>query len=240
MPEQVLQNAMLALDGLDLSAMTSQIRVEQERPLLDSTVFGTGTRRSTPGVPAARLSFSGYFDAGAIDLALFDAVNASVGSEAVVSAAIPAAAGGLAYLLQLRPGRYQQGGRFGEVWPLELQGEGLEHWSRGVVLESDTKTASGNGSAQVLDALLAAETLVGHLHVLGGTFTSLDVTVESDDDPGFPSPITRLTFTNVASAPAVRRETLAGPITPDTQYRATWTLVGTDALILVTIGTRPI
>lgn len=238
---EVMRDAMLAMGGLDLSALTSRLALEDEVPSLDATTFQHLTRSNQPGMPATALSLDAWYDGAAVDEAIFDALRQTESAApSIFTASKPATAGGSARLIQARPGSKPVTARVGELWSLTITASGRERWARGVVLENDTKTVTGTGTGQVLFSTLATgETLVGNLHVLGGTFSSLDVTVESDDDAGFPSPVTRLTFPNIASSPAVSRVTLAGPITPDTQYRATWTLTGTDALIYLAIGIRP-
>lgn len=70
------------------------------------------------------------------------------------------------------------------------------------------------GTAVQLGAVSATKRLYAALYVLGGTFTNLAVTIESDT-VGFPSPTTVITFSTVASAAGGQFTSVTGPITDD-------------------------
>lgn len=101
-------------------------------------------------------------------------------------------------------------------------------------------TASGNGTAYQHGAVAAGKTIVGVLRVLSATpADTLDVVIQSDDNQGFTSPTTRLTFAQKTAA-GYEVQTAAGPIT-DTWWRVSYTIGGVDPSfsVVVAFGIRP-
>ena len=65
--------------------------------------------------------------------------------------------------------------------------------------------------------------------------STLDVIVESDDNAGFTTPTTRITFTQVTTTPISYLSSLAGSVT-DTYWRMKWTISGGPYYIVGAIG----
>ena len=89
------------------------------------------------------------------------------------------------------------------------------------------------GTAVQLGALTGTQRLWAALYVLGGTFTSLSVLVQSDT-VGFPSPVTAITFATVSAAGG-QFLSLAAPLTDD-YYRVSATIGSGTANYAVLFG----
>lgn len=99
---------------------------------------------------------------------------------------------------------------------------------RGVLATKQTVTATGDGTGHQVGAVASGQSVWAGVHFLtaGGTTPSCTVLVESDDNAGFTSPTTRITFT-AATARGAQWSSAAGPIT-DTYWRMRWTVSGTS------------
>lgn len=112
-----------------------------------------------------------------------------------------------------------------------LSGSSSGAIARGALIHPDTtaRTSSGTGTAREIGALSSSQRLYAGLHVIAasGTSPTLDVVVQSDTT-GFPSPTSRITFSQ-ATATANRHQfsSVAGAIT-DTFWRVSYTIGGTS------------
>jgi len=99
---------------------------------------------------------------------------------------------------------------------------------RGTVLHppSTSRTSTGDGTGAQIGAVSATQTLYAALHVTSasGSSPTLDVVIESDDNAGFTSPTTRITFAQ-AGTQSWQWSSVAGAITDD-YWRITYTLGG--------------
>lgn len=92
------------------------------------------------------------------------------------------------------------------------------------------RTATGTGTAVAQAGPTAAQKLYAGLHVTAFSgLTSLVVTVESDDNSGFTSATTRITF---ATATGVTSEfaSIVGSFVSETHHRVKYTIVGTGSV----------
>lgn len=93
-----------------------------------------------------------------------------------------------------------------------------------------TATVTGTGTARVLAGPSATQTLYATLHVTAYSgLTNAIFTVESDDAVGFPSPITRLTFSTVTGTTSQFASVVGGWAT-ETHHRLKWTLTGVGSI----------
>lgn len=90
------------------------------------------------------------------------------------------------------------------------------------------------GTSIQMGAIPTGQRLWAALHVMSGTFTSLAVTIESDNATGFPSAATALTFSTVSAA-GWQFLSAAGPMTDD-WFRVKATIGSGTALYCVVIG----
>lgn len=93
---------------------------------------------------------------------------------------------------------------------------------------SASRTASSTGTGRQLGAVVSGKSMYAALHVISvsGTSPTLDVIVQSDDNAGFTSPTTRITFTQTGTTGA-EWGSVAGAVTDD-YWRISYTIGGTD------------
>lgn len=101
---------------------------------------------------------------------------------------------------------------------------------------SGLKSAVGNSVGLQLGPVASGQGIYANLHVIEANSGSIDVTIESDDDSGFPSPITRLTFPTFTVTPGASYQFLIPPIgITDDWWRVVWAGVP-DHLVAVAMG----
>jgi hypothetical protein len=129
----------------------------------------------------------------------------------------------------------------GEVAPWDASAAGSNPLVRGLSVHQSGSARTATGSGTAVDFLVgpsAGQIGYANLHVLSasGTTPSLTVTVQSDDNIGMSSPVTRGTF---AAKTAVGGEAMeiASP-SNERYWRVGWTITGTTPsfLFLVTLG----
>jgi hypothetical protein len=202
--------------------------------MLDATTFCTGTRIRKPGLRNVTAQHEGYLSlgAGSVEEALgatyFCVENIPMSFAPTGTEGEPA----YTFLSEIVEFNPINSGVIGEMAKFsvraESQGGAL---IRGILAGKGIKDATGNTATPVDLGILtdATKTMYAALHVFGGsTADTIDVTIESDELLTFLSPTTRITFDQVAGAPATYQwKTLAGPIATDTFWRAKWTTAGT-------------
>ena len=104
--------------------------------------------------------------------------------------------------------------------------------ARGVLLHpgSASRTSSGTGTGRQLGAVSATQKMYAALHVLHAAGASADqsltVIVQSDDNSGFTSPTTRISFT-AATTVSEQFSSVDGAVTDD-YWRVSYTVSGTS------------
>ena len=251
----VLIDARIFGGGVNFSGQSNKVELAFDLDEADTTVFepanpaDRGWKERTGTVLDAKASIGGFWNAGdpgKVDNALWAGLGlVDVWSFIKGTGAV----GDVAYTLRSLQSKYQLiGGDHGKVAPFEASLAGSGFAFRGQVAHPHTtpRAAAGNGATvQLLDnggGVPAGQYLYAALHLqsVAGTSTpTLTAVVESDDNAGFTTPVTRLTF-----APATARGgqllRVAGPIT-DTFYRVKWTVSGgtPSFLFAATIGVAP-
>jgi hypothetical protein len=239
----VLRNVRLFAGGADLTSVNNSVELASEVEEKETTNFGDydpatdKTWKSVRGgLASTSLSAKGQWEAG--DLSKVD--DSTWSGMGIVDAwtACPhtAADGALAWVLKALRSSYKLGDEVGEVAPWEAEAMGSAPLARGLVAHppGTARTVDGTGTAYELGAVTSAQSLYANLHILSvaGTSTpTITVRVESDDNSGFTSATTRLTF---AAATAIGGQALsvAGPIT-DTWWRMAWVITGVTPSFLL-------
>lgn len=198
---------------------------------LDDTVLTDSTHSRKGGLKTVGFSVEAFFDAAALE----SGVTSRVGTSEVPLSCAPdgEAEGDLAYLLPAMAAETQPvGGSVGELGMHNLSGSG-DVLVRGVVGLNDTLAGTGTGVGATEDFGSAQSgTLYAALHVLSFTGTSLDVTIEEDDNASFTSATEVLAF---AQNTAAGSEWKSG--TPSERYfRVTYDFTGTSVVAVVTFG----
>jgi hypothetical protein len=92
------------------------------------------------------------------------------------------------------------------------------------------RSATGNGTAIALTGPTTSQRLYGALHVTAYSgITNLVVTVQSDDNVGFASPTTRLTF-STATGVTSEFASVAGYGATETHHRIVYTITGVGSV----------
>lgn len=229
MAKFVLRDIKICYGGRDLSGELSSLNMEYTAETPDATVLSDITRRRLPGLLSINSNHNGWWDSvsatDSLDKDLFDQVGAN---PLLISAAPNAGAQGEpSYSWQALTAEYSPGATVGEVFAFTFNTMGDSRLIRGTVLESGTFGVTADGDAAQLGAAATTDTIYSAFHVIAasGTAPTLDVVLESDDDSGFPSAVTRITHTQFTGVGA-ELLTLAGPVTDD-WWRYTLTIADT-------------
>ena len=196
MAELVYKNCKLYVGGYDLSGSHNELSLAYGADMLDKTAFGTSSRQRRAGLKNVECSHSGFWEGGDnnVDDVLFD--NLSLPNQVMTVCPTDGSFGEVAFTFQNVIGEYSPGGNIGELMRFNFAAYGEGDLVRGTVMETGTKTASGNGTARQLGAVQSGQKLYAALHVIAvsGTTPSLTVVVQSDDTSDFLSPTDRITF----------------------------------------------
>lgn len=198
---------------------------------LDDTVLTDVTHSRKGGIKTVGFSVEALFDAAALEAG----VTSRVGTSNVPLSCAPDgdAEGDRAYLLAAMTAETQPvGGSVGELGMNNLSGSG-DVLARGQIGLTRTLTTTGTGNGAVVDYGSAQSgTLYGALHVLSLTGTDIDVTIQQDDNSGFSSPSTLITFGTKTAASSEWATATAS----QRYFRATFDFTGSAAVVVVTFG----
>ncbi len=224
MSTSVLSNALLLFDGRNLSGQSNVVALDYGAEARDDTTLADDTRSNIGGLKTVGLSAEGFFDP-TMDSDLFAAVGVS-GSLISVSKGL--SVGDRAYSLQALAGEYQpMVAQVGDLLSYSLNASARGDLKRGELLfHSTSETASGNGSGSNAGAAAAQVTAFLHVFAADGTTPTLDVTIESDVNNSFSTPVTQITFAQ-ATAGSAERIVSVGAVA-DTWWRVAFTIGGTN------------
>ena len=224
-----LTNAKLYVAQFDLSGDHNQLALDVGVQELIATVFGDTAERVRGGLGLIELTGQGFvsFGTGNVHEAL--RANINVADVPVTIAAESGDDGEYAEFFKARIAQYRLGAPVGQLLPFTVAASAQGQLPiQGTILGTGAKTATANGTGRQFTAPTATKSIFAALHVLSvsGTTPTLDVVITSDDNSGFTSATTRLTF---AQKTAVGSEflTAAGPFAGETWWRAQWTIGGT-------------
>ncbi len=230
MGTHVLTDPSIWVHDIAIHDVAHTVQLATSREAKDKTVFGHTARAYKPGLFTAGVSATGYADMTTYDSAVYAIHNN--GTTTPISVAGTSADGDTAYTLRgLNASLQPLGGQVGDMSALQLEavGRGGVRPVRGTILHPETaRTSTGTGTGRQLGAVAAGSTVYGALHVFAasGTSPTLDVVVQSDDNAGFTSPTTRLTFTQ-ATGTTAEWQSADGAITDD-YWRVSYTITGTS------------
>lgn len=232
-----LTDAQIFSAGRDYTGVSNQVSWEVNADELDDTTFGDTARSRKAGLKDFTMSFSGFRDdaVAGYDQDQYVRIIDFLGAQQhLVSTAVEATAGSVAYFGRARQLNYQQNGSIGDLAGFSGQSSGSNGVGavRGQLLfpKGDVSGAA-NGSNVTLGAASSSESLYVGIHVFSAG-TTCDVIVESDDNGSFTSATTR-SSTTVTSAGGTWVTPVSGAIT-DTLYRVRFANVtGTFSLAVV-------
>lgn len=232
MAKTILTNVRTFAVGVDLTGNSNKIELSAEVESKNSTNYASnGWGEVLGGLASAEVSGEGQWEAGdpsKVD----DASWSQLGGTGPwsISANNAATVGDLAYLTNAMRADYELGEAVGEVAPWTSTAKSSWPVARGQFAHppGTARTATGTGTALELGAVTAGKRLYAALHVLSvsGTTPSITARVESDDNSGFSSATTRLTF-DAATAVGGQILRTDGTAITDTWWRIAWTISGT-------------
>lgn len=244
--EHVLIDVDIILGGYDLSPWATEIALDVGGEKLEATNFRSGRdRKFLAGAKGAGFAMGVNISSDADGTHSEPVGFARLGEEDVLSIMSPGSVEGRrSYTLTEGMSQFTQGADFGALGAGDISGsaDGVVYF--GNVLGQGTKSAgSANGTAFQLGAVPAGSSLYSWLHVTGltGTSPTLDVTIESDDAEGFPSAVTKVTFTQATATGVVVGTPVAG-LLADEWFRYTYTVGGSaspTATLWVVAAIRP-
>lgn len=240
-------NAKIIAGNFDFTGYTNNVQFNYDAEMLNKSVFGDTTTVNLAGLKNASITGSGFVDHA--DDGQDEVMEGNIGTANIsVSLMIPITQGSQpaeadrAFFFRSIQQNYQHGGAHGPILPYSYtfvadKGDPISH---GWVLEpgETARTTSSNGTGtQSPGDVTATENLYAALHVLAiDTGTTLDVVIESDDNSGFTSATTRITFTQVTTSLTSEYATPVGGAITDDWWRAKWTVVGTSYTFAVVMG----
>ena len=226
MAELKLQNQQIFLNGDQLSSVLNQIGLNYSAEMLDSSTFGTGSRKRLAGLKTVGAEVSGFWAPSTTtstgrEKDMFDAVGRT-STDVMSFGAEDATVNSRAFFFRPKVASFNLLGSIGEIAPFTLGAEGDGELIRGLVAENGTRTGTGNGTIINLGQVAAGQRIYASLHATSVT-GSWTVIIQSDNSTGFGTPLTRLTFsavsTSTGSVDGQWRNSTGGAIT-DTHWRA--------------------
>lgn len=229
-------NTRLCLDGLDLSGFANNLTQNINQQVADARGFD---QLSPDGV------FDGYghdFSVGAAwdgDQDQIDQVlERDQDTHYLFWVPNGYTAENIAYFSEVKIGDKPIAAPTGTFTTISATFPGESGISRGVLLDTRTVTAAVDSTGQNLGATSAGERFAVQIHVVSGTFSDLDITIEESSDDGSADAYTAIsgfTQSNISGTGAFRLETTSAT---ESWKRVSYTaFTGTSALVHVVAGT---
>jgi hypothetical protein len=238
MAKYVQTNCGIYVGGYEFSGRSNTLSLEMERDLPDCTCFGDAYRTRVAGITDARFSAAGYWDAEQVDAVLFDQ---SDDAENIATFAGVNSAGGVCYFVRGVQGQYQWGAAISAAATWSMSGASTQSpVVRGILLDRTvTLAATGSSSPGYQHgAVGATQSIYATLHVfaVAGTDTpTVTAIVQSDDNSGFTTPTTRLSFTARTAIGSQWVSASPGAVTDD-WWRVNYTVSGTAPVFGLAVG----
>ena len=200
---QYWQDMSILADGLELAGFGKSVNLSTTVAPLDTTALNTtGWTTVIGGLKSGTVDFQLMQDlaAGSVDATTFAQLGVATTQHSICT---PSADGSLAYLFRSIPLSYTPvQGTVGDLATTQVSGAATAGIVRGLLIHpgSASRSSSSVGTGRQIGAVVAGKSMYAALHVLSvaGTTPSLTVIVQSDDNAGFTTPTTRITF-NAAS-----------------------------------------
>tara|TARA_R110000822_G_scaffold21332_1_gene67666 strand:- start:102 stop:824 length:723 start_codon:yes stop_codon:yes gene_type:complete len=225
----VLTDQKIFVDGYDITGTTNALAIEYGAELKDCTVLGNDSRVMKGGLKTVQLQASGFYDAAANDEHLY--ANLGVADTPVSVSAEGTTVGDVAYFFKACGGELVTGETIGELNKFSFGAASSGTLVKGVLANNSTETATGSGTGVQLGAVGGAQKLYAVLHVIassGAGDQTLDVTIGSDDNAGFTSELTKLTFAQATTVVTSEMLEVSGAITDD-YFRVNFAIGGTGS-----------
>ncbi|HYE59021.1 MAG TPA: hypothetical protein VD948_10970 [Rhodothermales bacterium] len=227
MPKIVNKARSFYLGSLSLAGNINSLNIDHTAPEVEVTNFASsGNSEYLGGIAKHTWGFEGFWEAagslGDPDAELRSRIGLT--NTATATLANPAVAGDVAYFSSGLTTKYDMGGSIGAAARMSMSLTGTDALVRGRVIETVTRTSTGNSAAYQLGAVSATQRLFVAVHVIAASGT-LDLLITSDNAEGFPSATTRFTVPQFTAIGSYYSATTAGAITDD-WYRVQATVGG--------------
>lgn len=224
------------LNEFRMSAQQSSQELTIAYDELETTTTEDTIHCMTPGIPSFDFQAEGFnsYGAGGVEAVVYPYVDAN--TQVVCALSTDAgAAGETAYLWTGYLYTYEQPFNVPDLSGFTLGCKPDAKVVRATIVRAEAAaTGSGTGTAYQVGSVSASQSVYAHVHCIAFDGTSLDINVESDDAEGFPSAVTRASFTQLTDV-GKERISAAGAITDD-WWRIDFTFVGTSVTFMVAIG----
>lgn len=240
MSSLALVDATTYIHGYDLTTDLNQISLNMAVEDQENTTFGGGGYRSRiGGLKNVDADLSGYWQSATLDAVDPQMISALGVADRVVTMSPTGVATATAYLFQAGQFSYEMFGSIGEVTPfsVSMMGSNGVGLVRGQIAKAKGSVAAtgATGSGVNLGAVGASQYLYATLHVFGTPGTTITAVVESDDNAGFTSATTRITFGPITAAGGTWGVRVAGALA-ETHYRFRITAITGTFTIAGAIG----
>ena len=238
-------NASVLIGDTDASPFVNKVTSALHVDMLDATVCGTGGFRSfAPGMRWGEMKAEGFQDYSATGW--FQGISTADGGVSTLMSVAPIAPG--ATLTAGDPMAMMRGpidmldedsGDAGQLVKMAYSESGDSPFVMGVVLHPlQLRSSTASGTVVAFGGPTASQTLWAGLHVTSGTGGTLTVRVQTDDNVGFASPTTRITFTATTGPVASGELKFLTPvnISAETHIRADWTISAGSFTFAVNAG----
>ena len=224
--------------SLDVSAAHTAVAIGAGAEALDDTAFGDDTRSNKGGLKTVDISAEGYFNANTtLDQVYFGQVGGSQAAITIIPETI--AVGNVSYFINTLGSSYNpMTGSVGEILKFNIQALAQKsNLIRGQVEFSGTATSSSASTGAQVGAITATQKMYCAVHVTsaGGGGATLDIDLQSDDNSGFTSAITRASTSQFTTARGSEIISASGAITDD-WWRINYTIAGSSPTFTFTIS----
>lgn len=228
-------NSRLYWDRYDLSGDIREGSFEVGTEAQDKTAWGDSTRIMRAGLDTVSISAGGFAQHDSAGPAVDNVLGTAVGvkNSVIAMGSNVSAEGDILYVAEGLLASYTPfgGGSVGDLSGFALTAGASGRWFRGKLLADKASRASSSATTGLeLGTIAASKNMHASLHVfaVSGTDPTLDVLVQSDDNSGFTSASTRMTFAQATAAGVQVLGPTAGPGGSDDYWRVSWTIGGTD------------
>lgn len=236
----MLQDVTTWVAGYDFTTDLNQLSINASVDDLDNTVFGLGGyRRRVGGLRNVETSYSGFWQSDTTDAPDPQAFPSLGTADQVVTIGNDDAELSTAYMFQGGKFSYNMFGQIGEVTPfdLDIMGTNPVGLVRGSITKAkgDVSATGATGTAWNGGNVGASQYLYATFHVFGTPGTTITAIIESDDNAGFTTATTRITFGPITTAGGTWGTRVAGALA-ETHYRLRVTAITGTFTIASAIG----
>lgn len=214
----------ILVGGYELTGDYNQVQIADSRAMLEQTSFGDGVHNFAPGSRQFGIKHGGFMnaDTGRSHPVLKSANLDTEFSLFIGENAVPAV-GNLVFSIDAKALKYSVAPQFGQVimFGADLFTKGnAGGWGQALAVPVEfTNTTTGSG---VDNGAATSNGGAAYLHVLTAAASdTYQIIVEHDDNSGFTSPETLVTFTLDASTIGSERIAVSGSIQQYTRFKAT-------------------